>query len=195
DRGLVLLREGERNIVRAVVSRRPDSGTGQVYSRSVVERVLSEGVGVVAADMGAAAGQTLMAAGIRSFVCTPLKNRAGRALGLLQLDRSGGGGEFTAEDLHLLTAVSLQVSAVLENAALHAELLGHERVKRDLALARLAQMAAGVAHEINNPLAFVTNNTCVFQRDVAALRRLLDLYRRAEPGPGEPCPAPVAEAP
>ncbi len=194
DRGLVLLREGERNVVRAVVSRRPDSDTGQVYSRSVVRRVLDEGIGVVAADLGASDGQTLMAAGIRSFVCAPLKIRAGRALGLLQLDRSGRGSEFTSDDLHLLTAVALQVSAVLENAALHAELLGHERVKRDLALARLAQMAAGVAHEINNPLAFVTNNTAVFQRDVAALRQLLELYRQAEPPPGAACPEAMTAA-
>jgi signal transduction histidine kinase len=196
DRGLVLLREGDHIVVRAVSSRRPDAGTGHVYSRSVVQRVLSQGVGVVAADAGgaAAAGQTLMAAGIRSFVCAPLKSRDGRALGLLQLDRSGRGGDFTADDLHLLTAVSLQVSAVLENAALHAELLGHERVKRDLALARLAQMAAGVAHEINNPLAFVTNNTAIFQRDVGALRHLLDMYRQAETALAVPCPDTVALA-
>ena len=32
-------------------------------------------------------------------------------------------------------------------------------------------MVAGVAHEINNPLAFVTNNVAVLQRDVASLRR------------------------
>jgi signal transduction histidine kinase len=32
-------------------------------------------------------------------------------------------------------------------------------------LATLGQMTAGVAHEINNPLAFVTNNEAVLQRD------------------------------
>jgi signal transduction histidine kinase len=195
DRGIVLLVEGERILVRAVRCRRPDSETAQVYSRTVVQRVLGEGVGIVATDQSAAAaGATLVAAGIRSFMCVPLKGRDGRALGVLQMDRSLHGGEFTAEDLHLLTAVSLQVSAVLENAALHAELIKNERLKRDLALARLAQMAAGVAHEINNPLAFITNNTAIFQRDVGDLRRLLELYEGAEAVPGEQRPEAVAQA-
>ncbi|MCC6419638.1 MAG: FHA domain-containing protein [Gemmataceae bacterium] len=181
DRGLVLLREGDRMEVRAVRVRRPDRAPNQVYSRSVVQRVLAEGVGVVAADhCETVPAQTLMAAGVRSFVCVPLKSRDDRPLGVLQLDRSGQGADFTHEDLHLLTAISLQVSAVLDNAALHATLLDHERVKRDLALARLGQMAAGVAHEINNPLAFVNSNTAVVQRDVGMLRQLLDLYAQAE---------------
>jgi PAS domain S-box-containing protein len=47
-------------------------------------------------------------------------------------------------------------------------------------LASLGQMVAGVAHEINNPLAFVTNNLAVLQRDVAELTRLLGLYREAD---------------
>ncbi|MDB5294838.1 MAG: zraS 11, partial [Phycisphaerales bacterium] len=41
----------------------------------------------------------------------------------------------------------------------------------------LGQMVAGVAHEINNPLAFVSNNVAVLQRDVRAVVRLVDLYR------------------
>jgi signal transduction histidine kinase len=194
DRGLILLADGDRLTVRAARSRRGDLAAERVYSRSIARRVLAEGVGVVADDEQAiAAGQTLVAAGIRSFICTPLKTRDGRAVGVLQLDRSGRGGEFTSEDLHLLTAVSLQVSAVLENTALHAQLLEDERVKRDLALARLGQLAAGVAHEINNPLAFVSNNAAVVQRDLDALRRLLCLYQQAEPALAAQAPAALQE--
>ena len=39
---------------------------------------------------------------------------------------------------------------------------------------------AGVAHEINNPLAFVTNNIVVLQRDFAELKGLLTLYQSAD---------------
>ena len=44
-------------------------------------------------------------------------------------------------------------------------------------LASLGQMAAGMAHEINNPIALVANNLAVLKRDVCSAFELLDLYR------------------
>ena len=44
-------------------------------------------------------------------------------------------------------------------------------------LAGLRAMVAGVAHEINNPLSFVSNNVAVLHRDVAAVAKLLFLYQ------------------
>lgn len=44
-------------------------------------------------------------------------------------------------------------------------------------LASLGQMAAGMAHEINNPIALVANNLAVLKRDVADAFEILDLYR------------------
>ncbi|MDA1231642.1 MAG: response regulator [Planctomycetota bacterium] len=43
-------------------------------------------------------------------------------------------------------------------------------------LAGVGQLAAGMAHEINNPIAFVSNNLSVLQRDVQAIVELVDLY-------------------
>jgi len=48
-------------------------------------------------------------------------------------------------------------------------------------LAALGTLAAGMAHEINNPLAFVTNNLAVLGRDLALLLDLVQRYERAWP--------------
>jgi signal transduction histidine kinase len=45
-------------------------------------------------------------------------------------------------------------------------------------LASLGQLAAGMAHEINNPIAYVTNNLAVLQRDMLGVMRLLETYRQ-----------------
>jgi two-component system, NtrC family, sensor kinase len=52
-------------------------------------------------------------------------------------------------------------------------------------LASLGQLVAGVAHEINNPLAFVSNNVAVLERDLRDIITLIGLYRQLE-RKGEP---------
>lgn len=46
-------------------------------------------------------------------------------------------------------------------------------------LASLGQLAAGMSHEINNPIAFVKNNLAVLRRDGSEILELLDKYRSA----------------
>jgi signal transduction histidine kinase len=44
-------------------------------------------------------------------------------------------------------------------------------------LAAVGTLAAGMAHEINNPLAYAANNAAVLERDVAAILQVLEKYQ------------------
>src|SRR5262249_22044693 len=61
-------------------------------------------------------------------------------------------------------------------------------------LASLGQLAAGMAHEINNPIAFVVNNLAVLKRDVTDAMAVLDAYRAAREQLARAAPHLAAEA-
>ena len=74
----------------------------------------------------------------RSLLCTPIRNRTGETVGILQLLNKRE-GPFTVKDEELLNALSIHMALALENARLHRELLGKQRLERELQLARTIQ--------------------------------------------------------
>jgi two-component system, NtrC family, sensor kinase len=85
-----------------------------------------------------------------------------------------------AEEQLLTQNLKLQEMARSEHQA-HLDLKqAQSRMVESEKLASLGQMVAGVAHEINNPVAFVSNNVAVLVRDVGEMRDLLTLYGKAD---------------
>jgi two-component system, NtrC family, sensor kinase len=71
--------------------------------------------------------------------------------------------------------VELEHSLARQNQALRE---AQAAVVQNEKLASLGRLAAGVAHEINNPLAYVTNNLVVLRRDMQAALGALEAYRQ-----------------
>jgi serine phosphatase RsbU (regulator of sigma subunit)/pSer/pThr/pTyr-binding forkhead associated (FHA) protein len=143
DRAMVLLLEGDNLVIRGQRSRHQQEPGSHPYSRTIVQKALQEGVGILSDDVQGdhrfQASHTLAALDLRSLLCVPLIGQDGRRMGVLQLDRFRHGMPFRVEDLQLLTTVGLQVAVVLENAALHAEVLRKQRQDQELAMAREIQ--------------------------------------------------------
>jgi sigma-B regulation protein RsbU (phosphoserine phosphatase) len=143
DRAMVLLLEGEQLVVRAQHARHQRDASTYPYSRTIVQRALKEGVGIFSEDVQADrrfdSSSTLASLELHSLLCVPLICPDGRRLGVIQVDRFRQGAPFRLDDLNLLTTVSLQVAVVLDNAALHVELLREERLRQELLLAREIQ--------------------------------------------------------
>ncbi|BAL25587.1 ATP-binding protein [Azoarcus sp. KH32C] len=57
----------------------------------------------------------------------------------------------------------------------------HQQLLQSEKMASIGQLAAGVAHEINNPIGFVTSNLGTLDEYLRDLLRVLDTYERHEP--------------
>jgi serine phosphatase RsbU (regulator of sigma subunit) len=140
DRGMVLLCEKDRLVVRSQRTRYQLETTDYPYSRTIVRKALDEGVGLLSEDVrgdrNLVLSATLVSLNLRSFLCVPLIGWERRRLGVIQLDCIRGSVGFHQEDLEMLAAIGLQAAVVLQNAAYHAERLREERLRQEVMLAR-----------------------------------------------------------
>lgn len=79
-------------------------------------------------------------------VCTSLRGERGDLLGFLVVMDDRVADAYSPDEVHLLESLALQIAVVVENSRQYQRMQARDR------LALLGQMAAGLAHEVKNPL-------------------------------------------
>jgi signal transduction histidine kinase len=127
---------------------------------------------VLAADSNHPRREAALQDGLTTAFAVPILVR-GDCLGVLEFC-SREPKPPDAELMEMMTNVGSQIGQFIERHQMHSRVVQSEK------LASLGMLSAGVAHEINNPLAYVANNLAVLERDVNSLLELIATYNEAK---------------
>jgi len=135
----------------------------------------------------------------KSVLCAPMLNQ-GKLIGLLYLENNLTIGAFTSDRTEVIQLLCAQAAISLENARLYQQSQAYaqelERSLLDLQQAQLqivqsekmstlGNLVTGIAHEINNPVGFISGNIEEATTTIKDLISHLKLYQEKLPNPGE----------
>jgi len=149
----------------------------------------------------------------KSFLCAPILNQ-GKLIGILYLENHLAVGAFTRDRVELLSMLCSQAAISLENARLYQQSQDYaqklkgtvqelQQTQQQLQqsfeelkqaqlqlvqsekMSALGNLVAGIAHEINNPVGFISGNIDPARDYVQELLGLIDLYQQEYPQPSE----------